>query len=562
MKILIAVNNTSVGAVSAAVNAAGKLFSNADIILLVKEKTKKGFREFFKTCGFLIYVEGKTINSVESIMSFLGAVKKEGFDAFWVVRDKDRARDIRLELIGLFCGFKKYCFYNAVKDTIVRQNRIFVFLKVFSGGILMLFVVSFLSLFFLILFILGLPGYIFKKEIKAALIYFKINTFNLIKYFTDGFKKASEKFTLDLLIYFEFFKDAYSGKAVFEKEKIKKILVIKIEHLGDLLLTVPLLRALRSNFPNAKISLVAGPWNKTAAEGCPYIDELLIYKTNNPVFNRGKRDPFILFWKLIFLGKLKFSGYDLCIDTGGWAETIKTAYCSGAKFKAVVDYKRINNIFNIRTAEFDEYDDEIKRSFKVLELFDVKDKLETKTEYWINSGELSAAKALLETKGVTEKDVLTGFYAGASSAPIMWELEKYAIVIDGLSGKMGLKAVIFSAPGEQMYVDNLVKLLKGPYIIMPEYLSLKEFAAVVKHCKLFVSNDGGLSHLATAMNVPTVTLYGPSNEKQWGGYNSSRTVISKNYPCSPCKKYNCIKNVCMEAIQPEEVMEAIKCALG
>jgi ADP-heptose:LPS heptosyltransferase len=63
------------------------------------------------------------------------------------------------------------------------------------------------------------------------------------------------------------------------------------------------------------------------------------------------------------------------------------------------------------------------------------------------------------------------------------------------------------------------------------------------------------------VKVKTVTLYGPSNVKEWGSYSKSRTVITKNYPCSPCRKTNCIRNLCMEAIKAEEVLEAVKCGL-
>ena len=443
-----------------------------------------------------------------------------------------------------------------------KQNKLFVYLRMYVLGLLPPLVSVFLLFCFTVLFILGLPGYIIKREFKTATAFFKVNIFNLAAYFISGLRQAIEHFTLELFIYLEFVRNAYSRKAVFEKDKIKKILIIRIEHLGDFILTVPVLRALRSEFPAAKITLLVSTWNKKIAEGCPYVDEILIYNTNNPVFNRGKKHPFLFLWNKLFYVKLRFQGFDLCLDFGGWIETFRLAYAAGARFKGALDYKRVKNIFNIRLAEFSDTDNELIRSFKLLGLFDIKGRQEEETEYWTTPAEIETAQKTLSEKGITNNDILIGFYAGASSAPIRWGRENFAKVINALPLKNGLKVIIFNAPGEQVYMEGLTAELTVPFILMPEKQGLKEFAAMVSLCKLFVSNDGGLSHLAAAMKVKTVTLYGPSNVKEWGGYSKSRTVITKNYPCSPCRKTNCIRNLCMEAIKVEEVLEAIKCGLA
>jgi ADP-heptose:LPS heptosyltransferase len=562
MKLLIAVNNSSVGAVKNAVAEARLLYKEARITLLVKENTEEGFKSFFADCDIMSYVEGATAASAGSVNTFLEKIKSAAYDMFIVLREKDTARDLRLELIGFFCGFKKYCIFDAVTNKIIRQYGLPVYLRMYFYAFLPPFAAALLFFCFMIFFILGLPGYLLKGEAKTAGVFFRNNVYNLAGYLLSGLRQVLRRCELEIFIYLEFVRNAYGRKKVFEKEKIKKILVIKIEHLGDFILAQPLLRALRHNFPKAKISLLVSPWNFAIAAGCPYIDELLLYKTNNPVFNRGRKHHFLLFWRIIFFIKLRCSGYDLCLDTGGWIETFMTSYASGAGFKGALDYKRVNNIFNIRLAEFQEKDNEITRSFKLLELFAIREKLEAATGYWLSGEELEKARKTLAAGGVKPETALVGFYAGASSAPLRWGRRNFAGVINALPLTDGIKVIIFNAPGEQAYMKGLTGMLKVPYLMMPEKQSLKEFAALVAHCRLFVSNDGGLSHLATAMKVPTVTLYGPSNAKEWGPYSASRLVITKNYPCSPCRKTNCIRNICMEAIKIEEVLEAVKCGLG
>jgi len=561
VKILIAVNNSSVGAVRNAVSGLEKLFPEGGITLLVKENTGEGFKAFFPGCGIVNYIEGVTANSAGSVNFFLEQIKNTGYDLFIEVREKETRRDLRLELISFYCGFKKYYVYDAARNKLLRQFGLLVYLRMYLFGLLPPFVAALLFFFLVPFFLLAFPGYLLKGEMQTASAFFKRNIFNLAGYFISGFRPALERLTLELLIYLEFLKNAYSKKVPFEKAGIKKILVLKIEHLGDFLLAVPLLRGLRANFPAAKITVIISPWNKAVAEGCPYIDELLLYRTNNPVFNRGKKTPFLFLWRFFFYLKLRLAGFDLCLDSGGWIETFKLAYASGARFKGALDYRRVRNAFNIKTANFDENDNEITRSFKLLELFAIKDKLEARTEYWLTQKELETAKQTLAEKGITGKDVLVGFYAGASSAPIRWGRESFAGVINALVPGSELKVIIFNAPGEQVYMEGLVAELTVPYLLMPEQQSLKEFAALVSRCKLFVSNDGGLSHLATAVQVPAVVLYGPSNAKEWGPYSKNRLVLTKNYPCSPCRKTNCIRNLCMEALKKEEVLEAVKCGL-
>ncbi|OGF49463.1 MAG: hypothetical protein A2231_12290 [Candidatus Firestonebacteria bacterium RIFOXYA2_FULL_40_8] len=560
MKILIAVNNSSVGAVKNAVTAAEKLFPEAEITLLAKESAKQGFKTFFENCAVISYAEGKTVGSAESLISFFKMIRSSSFEIIVIVNEKDNIRDSRLDVLSLLSGFKKCFNFDAVKNKMQKRSGVAVISRLVFSGLLPAALAVYMFIFLLLCCIFALPGYLLRGEVKTAVAFFIRNIFNLAGYLLLDLRQAVKKSTIDYFIYWEFCGVAYRRKA-FDKSKIKKILVIKIEHLGDLVLSVPMLKALRSEFPNAKIYLLVSPWNRTIAESCLYVDKVIIYKTNNPVFNRGRKHRFIFFRKLFFFFKLSFAGYDLTLDTGGWIETFEIAYRSNAWFMGALDYKRVNNLINIRLAEFEETDNELIRSFKLLALFDIKGKQDAGTEYWINPQEIASAGKSLAEKGITDKDVLVGFYAGGSFAAKRWGRDNFAKVINALPVQSGLKVIIFNAPGEQEYMEGLIGQLSVPFILMPEKQSLKEFAGVVTRCRIFVSGDGGLSHLATAMKVKSVTLFGPGNEKEWGAYCESRVVLTGSYPCSPCNGTNCIRNLCMEAITTEEVLEAVKCGL-
>jgi len=225
MKILIAVNNSSVGAVRNAVAKTEKDFPGAHISLLVKEKTEKWFKTFFENCAVFSYVEGMTANSAVTLNSFLEEIKSNAFEVFIVVNEKETDRDLRFDLIRCFCGFKKYYIFDAVKNKEIRQYAIFVYLRLGFFGLLMFPVNVILVLCFGILFFLGLPGYLLKGEAKTAVLFFKKNIFNLAGYYFSGLRQAFEKFTLEIFIYLEFVRSAYTRIPVFEKDKIKKIVL-------------------------------------------------------------------------------------------------------------------------------------------------------------------------------------------------------------------------------------------------------------------------------------------------------------------------------------------------
>ena len=129
-----------------------------------------------------------------------------------------------------------------------------------------------------------------------------------------------------------------------------------------------------------------------------------------------------------------------------------------------------------------------------------------------------------------------------------------------LARKYKAKVILSSGPQEIEQINNVNKLMENP---LPALVTnLKNLAAVINRCQLFISNDSGPMHMAAALKIPVVCLFGPSDATRWHPWETSYTLVRKDIECSPCDQKGCprFKNnqpYCMSLIELEDVLEAV-----
>ena len=92
------------------------------------------------------------------------------------------------------------------------------------------------------------------------------------------------------------------------------------------------------------------------------------------------------------------------------------------------------------------------------------------------------------------------------------------------------------------------------------HLSLRQLASLIKYADIFIGNDSGPMHIASAVGTKIIAFFGPSLPKHWAPYGDN-LIFFKNLPCSPCDRMSCQDNRCLKEIRPEEVWEKIKCLI-
>jgi len=173
-------------------------------------------------------------------------------------------------------------------------------------------------------------------------------------------------------------------------------------------------------------------------------------------------------------------------------------------------------------------------------------------------------QALLTALGVDDSELLIGIHPGASYGETKrWFPERYAAVMEGLQ-KPGRKFILLGSTGEEFLAEGISRHLKHPPINLVGKTSLTEALAVVDRCAIFLSGDSGLMHVAAALDIPQVALFGSTDPHKTAPLNDKAVVLHpETVHCTPCFKRYCPEDLeCMGAITVDEVHAAAEKVLG
>lgn len=211
---------------------------------------------------------------------------------------------------------------------------------------------------------------------------------------------------------------------------------------------------------------------------------------------------------------------------------------------------------------------------ELLKIVDKSLKSNGRMELFIGKEDNEWAENFLKENKITESDILAGIVPGGGASwgcdafRKHWPKENFALVADELISKHGCKVIIFGSEKESLLCEAVLDKMKHSPINTGGKLSLGQFAALLKKCKLLVTNDGGPLHMAAAFGVKTVSIFGPVDEKVYGPYPPARDhiVIAGTADCRPCYKnfrYPLCKNmVCLDSINPSDVLDAVRKVLN
>lgn len=354
-------------------------------------------------------------------------------------------------------------------------------------------------------------------------------------------------------------------KSRFSLGKLKKILIIKLDHIGDVLFTIPAIKALKERLPWVRITMVVGSWSKEAIKNCPYVDEILIFDAywfrRDTAGRRIKEDFYNCFKFLRLLRKKK---YDLAINFRYRYNAHQDSLflsLTGARYK--LGYNIWNRGFLVTYKVY--YDarkvkHEVERNLDILRIIGV-DNLNPKLEMWLSSSEQDYAGKFLEQYGVSGQDTLIGIHPGVWCSARRWPKERFAQTADLLVERLNARVIIFGTSDETEQVNELISLIQTKPINACGRTGLGELAALIKRCKVFLGNNSGPIHIAAAMGTPVVDIFsGTDLSEQWGPFGVDNIVLEREVSCKPCGRQECPRpnHDCMELITVDEVAQAVE----
>jgi lipopolysaccharide heptosyltransferase II len=329
------------------------------------------------------------------------------------------------------------------------------------------------------------------------------------------------------------------------KMEITKILFFKPGAIGDLLHTLPALKALKTSFPNAKITVMVSPGQGALLQATPGADRVLVFDKA-----RIKRS---VGGFIAFIAEVRRDRYDLFIDMQPSLRSRIVRWFSGARRSLV--YKKQKQIKAgeriLHAAE------NFLLTLAPLGIHGPVDRI----ELGVRQEDLAEINTLLGKKGFdsAEKIVALNCSVGAARPSRNWFPERFAELADRLIREQGVRVVFVGGREDRDLVAGVLSVMTEKAVSVAGELDLAATAALLKRCSCLVSSDTGPLHLATSVQTRVVGLYGSTDPRRTGPIGNHR-VLQAGISCVPCNKKCCPLPLrqCMSAITVDDVLAAVK----
>ena len=344
-------------------------------------------------------------------------------------------------------------------------------------------------------------------------------------------------------------------------DNISKILAIELGGLGDLLLATPSLRALKCAHPDAGLHVLVIPRSAEIIEGLEYIDEVRLIDLDAAKPSRWPRSPGSPFRLLRDLWRLRREHYDAVLNLrtiNSFAGALKMAaifrFC-GARIRAGRNTEGRGFFLNRRVPEAD-FDDVLEAEFaaRVVALLGVEvDDLTP--DLPISDADRHAVDALLDEHGLGRQPLL-GLNPGAAWPSKIWPAERFAAVADALRRELGCEVVLTGSPSERPLAERVAELAEDGAVNLTGRTSLRQLAALLQRLRLYITNDTGPMHIAAAVQVPLIGIFGPGEFDRYKPIGPPERVVAMRAAadCSPCPRYACESMRCLYAISLDDVL--------
>jgi ADP-heptose:LPS heptosyltransferase len=389
-----------------------------------------------------------------------------------------------------------------------------------------------------------------------------------------------------------------------------RIAIFRALYLGDLLLAVPALRAIRARFPDAEITLIGLPWATSFAHRFPrYLDRFVAFPGYPGIAEgdaadlppTGAADGELPERVTRFLAEQRAYHYDLVIQMHGSGEA-SNPFALALGGRMTVGYYRAagrtpplhsledtgselqwvqkspvgttrwpeDEFWECRLLPYPEDQPEIYRNLGLAVMLDCADLVPT-LEFPLSAEDRAEAAALLNRplapKGRDHSlptHPCCGLHPGARAPAKRWPAEHFAALGDALAERFGARIVLTGGPSEVAVADAVAARMKAEPLNVAGQTSLGGLGALIAQLNLFVSNDTGPAHIAVAVDTPSVAIFGPADHRRWASLDQARhPIVRQPVTCSPCPHWECpIDHRCLRWVAPERVLAIAEQLLG
>jgi heptosyltransferase-2 len=331
------------------------------------------------------------------------------------------------------------------------------------------------------------------------------------------------------------------------REGLDKILIRGTNWIGDAILTLPAVASIRATYPRAHIAVLAKPWVADIYKLFTDIDEVIVYE--------NKYDHTV--GVLLLAQKIKEKKFSAAILLQNAIEAAIIALTAGIPIRAGFDSDgrgiilthRVHRNAEIRKVHQITYYLEMVKALGCIDI-DTELHLEDK----INR---NYAQSVLQKYVNDAKEFVIGIAPGAAYGPAKrWLPERYAAVADKIADIFNCRIILLGGESDREVADEVCKFAQTDLINLAGKTNLQEVVHLISQCRLFISNDSGLMHVAGALNIPTIAIFGSTNPATTSPMGKQSVIVRRVVPCSPCLKETCPSDFsCMKLISAEDVFQ-------
>jgi lipopolysaccharide heptosyltransferase II len=333
------------------------------------------------------------------------------------------------------------------------------------------------------------------------------------------------------------------------KMDIKKVLFFKPGAIGDLLHTLPALKALTEKFPAAHVTVVVSPGLESLLQGTSVADRVLVYDKTQ--FKKRVRN-FIAFGL-----RLRDERYDLFVDMQPSVRSLVLRRLSNAGTVLVYRKQKKGRAGDRRLHAAENF----LATLLPLGITGPVGNIDLP----ITPEAQQAVDRYLAERGIGNSGPLVALNCsvGAARPARNWFPERFAELADRIMNELNATVVFVGGPEDRDLVARVMSGMRGKALSAAGELSIAHSAALLSRCKCLVSSDTGPLHLATAVGTAVVGLYGSTDPRRTGPVGKGHRIFFKDLPCVPCEEKHCRlgTRACMAAITVDEVFKAVRKAI-
>jgi len=334
--------------------------------------------------------------------------------------------------------------------------------------------------------------------------------------------------------------------------KNKRILIVEVNWLGDVLFSTAAIRALKGKYPQSYIGVLVHNRCRDVLVGNPYISEIIILDEEGK--HRG------LFGKLSLIYRLRIKRFDTVYLFH--RSFTRTLICLLSGIRNRIGYHTSKRRF-LLTESITPPEEIIHRAAYYYYLITrniPEDMRFLRSDFSITDADLSYINVTLRKEDIKVDKKVVVIHSVGNWLPKRWPRENFAKLADELIEKFKAVVIFSGSAQEKKNIAGILKLMKNKTLNMAGKTTLKQLGALFAKAELIISADSGPLHIAVALSKPVVALFGPTSKEITGPLNQENTILlQKEIDCViPCYRQDCLDNRCMKQISVEDVINSIE----